>query len=92
MSVGEICPILQIVGFQNSGKTTLSEKLIFRASKAGLKAASIKHHGHGGPPDNELSSKDSIRHHEAGAVISSVEGDVVSYSYVLSLIIGISRK
>ncbi len=62
MTLGKNCPILQIVGFQNSGKTTLTEKLIFRASIAGLKAASIKHHGHGGTPDTELSSKDSIRH------------------------------
>lgn len=77
MTLGKNCPILQIVGFQNSGKTTLTEKLIFRASIAGLKAASIKHHGHGGTPDTELSSKDSIRHHEAGAVVSSVEGEGV---------------
>jgi molybdopterin-guanine dinucleotide biosynthesis adapter protein len=53
------------------------EKLIGRATQDGLQASSIKHHGHGGTPDNEFCSKDSIRHHKAGAVVSSVEGDGV---------------
>jgi len=77
MALGEHCPILQVVGFQNSGKTTLMEKLIIRATQEGLKAASIKHHGHGGVPDDICfsESKDSIRHDKAGAVVSSVEGD-----------------
>lgn len=50
------------------------EKLISRAAQVGLRAASIKHHGHGGAPSYESPSKDSIRHYEAGAVVSSVEG------------------
>ena len=50
------------------------EKLISRAAQVGLRAASIKHHGHGGVPSYESPSKDSIRHYEAGAVVSSVEG------------------
>ncbi|WP_248559660.1 molybdopterin-guanine dinucleotide biosynthesis protein B [Niallia sp. NCCP-28] len=77
MALGEHCPILQVVGFQNSGKTTLMEKLIIRVKQEGLKAASIKHHGHGGVPDDRCfsKSKDSIRHYNAGAAISSVEGD-----------------
>jgi molybdopterin-guanine dinucleotide biosynthesis protein B len=77
MALGQHCSILQIVGFQNSGKTTLMEKLISRANQKGLKAASIKHHGHGGVPKVDSSTKDSIRHFNAGAIVSSVSGDGV---------------
>jgi len=77
MAMGQHCSILQIVGFQNSGKTTLMEKLISRANQQGLKAASIKHHGHGGVPKVDSSTKDSTRHFKAGAIISSVSGDGV---------------
>jgi molybdopterin-guanine dinucleotide biosynthesis adapter protein len=79
MALGKHCSILQIVGFQNSGKTTLVEKLIAKSKQEGLRVASIKHHGHGGIPDGICSSKskDSMRHHKAGAIVSSVEGDGV---------------
>jgi molybdopterin-guanine dinucleotide biosynthesis protein B len=77
MAMGQHCSILQIVGFQNSGKTTLMEKLLIRANQKGLKAASIKHHGHGGVPKVDSSTKDSIRHFKAGAIVSSVSGDGV---------------
>ncbi|PGL72552.1 molybdopterin-guanine dinucleotide biosynthesis protein B [Bacillus sp. AFS055030] len=69
--------ILQIVGYQNSGKTTLTKKLIKQANQRGLVAATIKHHGHGGAPDTEIEQKDSSRHLDAGAIVSSVEGDGV---------------
>ncbi|MEN1937599.1 molybdopterin-guanine dinucleotide biosynthesis protein B [Paenibacillus sp. 102] len=72
MAVGRTAPILQIVGYQNSGKTTLTEKLIQAFSDKGMKVATIKHHGHGGYP--EVPQKDSERHRWAGAVVSSVEG------------------
>lgn len=62
--------IFQVVGYQNSGKTTLVEKLIAHAAAKDLRIASIKHHGHGGTPD----TKDSTRHQQAGAIISGVEG------------------
>lgn len=65
--------VFQVVGYQNSGKTTLMEKLIRAASKQGLRVATIKHHGHGGTPDK----KDSTRHQEAGAALAGVEGDGV---------------
>ncbi|WP_232713393.1 molybdopterin-guanine dinucleotide biosynthesis protein B [Bacillus xiapuensis] len=71
------CFILQVVGFQNSGKTTLMEKLIARTSQHGLIPASIKHHGHGGVPDQTLELKDSARHQRAGAMIAGVEGEGV---------------
>ncbi|WP_459503262.1 molybdopterin-guanine dinucleotide biosynthesis protein B [Bacillus sp. C1] len=70
--MGRTAPILQIVGYQNSGKTTLAEKLIQAFSDTGMKVATIKHHGHGGYP--EVPQKDSERHRRAGAVVSAVEG------------------
>ncbi|HEK9100787.1 molybdopterin-guanine dinucleotide biosynthesis protein B [Bacillus pfraonensis] len=72
MAVGRTTPVLQIVGYQNSGKTTLTEKLIQAFSDEGMKVATIKHHGHGGYP--EVPQKDSERHRQAGAVVSAVEG------------------
>lgn len=66
--------IYQIVGYQNSGKTTLILKLIEILKKEGFKTVTIKHHGHGGKPDI-LSQKDSAKHINAGAVASLVEGE-----------------
>lgn len=66
--------ILQIVGYQNSGKTTLITKLIEACTSLGHKTVTIKHHGHGGKPDI-LEQKDSTRHLAAGAAASIAEGD-----------------
>jgi molybdopterin-guanine dinucleotide biosynthesis adapter protein len=65
--------ILQVVGFQNSGKTTLLSKIITQLSEKGMRVATIKHHGHGGKPDL-IHEKDSSKHIEAGAHASLVEG------------------
>lgn len=43
--------IVQVVGFQNSGKTTFVKKLLQELSKQNIYVATIKHHGHGGKPD-----------------------------------------
>ncbi|MCM3761627.1 molybdopterin-guanine dinucleotide biosynthesis protein B [Alkalihalobacillus oceani] len=67
-------PVLQVVGFQNSGKTTLAEKLIKTGGELGLKVAAIKHHGHNTPQKPEAGLKDSERHRQAGAAITAVEG------------------
>ncbi|MFJ8528134.1 molybdopterin-guanine dinucleotide biosynthesis protein B [Bacillus sp. NPDC094106] len=72
MAMGRTASILQIVGYQNSGKTTLVEKFVRVLTNEGMKVATIKHHGHGGFP--EVPQKDSERHRQAGAVVSSVEG------------------
>ncbi|MTH51924.1 molybdopterin-guanine dinucleotide biosynthesis protein B [Bacillus mangrovi] len=72
--MGKHFAILQVAGYQNSGKTVLMEKLISRSATEGLMPASIKHHGHGGRP--EL-TKDSHRHFSAGAAVSGAEGDGV---------------
>nr|WP_039813169.1 molybdopterin-guanine dinucleotide biosynthesis protein B [Jeotgalibacillus malaysiensis] len=68
-------PILQVVGYQNSGKTTVMNQLLKAVAENGLKAGTIKHHGHGGVPDYHHSGKDSSRHFQAGAAISAVEGE-----------------
>lgn len=70
--MGKAPSILQIVGYQNSGKTTLVEKIVHVLAESEMKVATIKHHGHGGFP--EVAQKDSERHRKAGAVVSSVEG------------------
>lgn len=66
--------ILQIVGYKNSGKTTLTTKLIEYFTKMGIRTASLKHHGHGGVPEG-IDSTDSEKHKKAGSVIAGVEGD-----------------
>ncbi|EKN65388.1 molybdopterin-guanine dinucleotide biosynthesis protein B [Neobacillus bataviensis LMG 21833] len=65
--------IFQVVGYQNSGKTTITSKLIETLTIQGLKTVTIKHHGHGGRPD-VAGQKDSTKHLSAGAVASLVEG------------------
>ncbi|MFE3573181.1 molybdopterin-guanine dinucleotide biosynthesis protein B [Lysinibacillus sp. NPDC059133] len=72
--MGHYRKILQIVGYQNSGKTTLMEQLITQATTDGFRVGTIKHHGHGGIPMIE-SSKDSVRHEKAGASVTAVEGE-----------------
>nr|WP_245680489.1 molybdopterin-guanine dinucleotide biosynthesis protein B [Bacillus marinisedimentorum] len=67
-------PVFQVVGYQDSGKTTLTVKLIERLSAAGVKAGTIKHHGHGGMPEIGDRGKDTARHREAGASSVLVEG------------------
>ncbi|WP_227939647.1 molybdopterin-guanine dinucleotide biosynthesis protein B [Alkalihalobacillus deserti] len=74
MAVERYCRILQVVGYQNSGKTTLMEKLIKGCSDRGWQVASIKHHGHNIAQKREGSLKDSERHEQAGAFLTAVEG------------------
>ena len=73
MALGQHQKVLQIVGYQNSGKTTLMEQLISQATTEGLQVGTIKHHGHGGPPMSD-NAKDSVRHEQAGASVTAVEG------------------
>lgn len=64
-------PAVSFVGRQNSGKTTLMERVIRALSSDGVKVASIKHHGH---PNFSIDvpGKDSWRHREAGAHATAV--------------------
>ncbi|MDQ6956445.1 MAG: molybdopterin-guanine dinucleotide biosynthesis protein B [Mariprofundaceae bacterium] len=65
-------PVLAIVGFSNSGKTTLMEKLIVELASRGLRVASIKHSHH--QPEMDTPGKDSWRHKQAGAQASMLVG------------------
>lgn len=65
--------IFQIVGYQNSGKTTFIKRLISQLQQSNLSIVTLKHHGHGGKPDFQ-EEKDSHQHLKAGAVASLVEG------------------
>lgn len=65
-------PMAAIVGFSNSGKTTVLEKLIRELVMRGLRVGTIKHDVHGFEMDKP--GKDTWRHKQAGAsttIISS---------------------
>lgn len=64
--------ILQVVGYQNSGKTTLISKLLKELGKRHLQAGVIKHHGHGDRVDFNDAGKDTEHHRNAGAYITCV--------------------
>ncbi|MEH7073707.1 molybdopterin-guanine dinucleotide biosynthesis protein B [Neobacillus drentensis] len=66
--------IFQVVGYQNSGKTTLTTKLINVLTETQIKTVTIKHHGHGGKPEN-IPLKDTEKHLMAGALAAIVEGE-----------------
>jgi molybdopterin-guanine dinucleotide biosynthesis adapter protein len=57
--------ILGIVGWKNSGKTTLVEALVREMTGRGLQISTVKHAHHAF--DIDVPGKDSHRHREAGA-------------------------
>lgn len=57
--------LVGIIGWKNSGKTTLIESLVTHFSNAGLTVSTIKHAHH--VFDIDQPGKDSFRHREAGA-------------------------
>ncbi len=65
-------PVLAIVGYSNSGKTTLMEKLVAGLVAKGLRIATIKHSHH--QPEMDTPGKDSWRHKQAGASTSLLVG------------------
>jgi molybdopterin-guanine dinucleotide biosynthesis adapter protein len=58
-------PVFGVVGWKNSGKTTLMVRLIAAFSARGLRVAAVKHAHHGFEVDHE--GRDSFRYREAGA-------------------------
>jgi molybdopterin-guanine dinucleotide biosynthesis protein B len=65
-------PIIAVVGFSGTGKTTLMEKLISELTERGLRVGTVKHHPH--TIEMDQPGKDSWRHKRAGsrvAIISS---------------------
>ena len=63
---GKPAPAFAFIGYQNSGKTTLVEKVIAKLTQRGMRVGSIKHHGHKGF-DIDQTGKDSWRHAQAGS-------------------------
>ncbi len=64
-------PAVSFVGRQNSGKTTLLEKVIAELTRQGLAIGTLKHHGH---PNFEIDipGKDSYRHRAAGSKATAI--------------------
>ena len=67
--------IFQVSGYSNSGKTTLVTKWLSKLHKTGIKAATIKHHGHSKSLTSADASKDSSEHRKAGAIGSFTVSD-----------------
>lgn len=63
-------PIIQIIGYSGSGKTTFISKLIKSLKQKGIKVAAVKHDVHGLDIDRE--GKDSYIFSESGAEVSVV--------------------
>ena len=57
--------VIGITGWKNSGKTTLTEKLVAHFTALGLKIATVKHAHH--EFDIDHAGTDSFRHRKAGA-------------------------
>ncbi|UCZ51995.1 molybdopterin-guanine dinucleotide biosynthesis protein B [Bacillus shivajii] len=68
-------PIFQIVGFSNSGKTTLMKNLIMKVREYSLTVATIKHHGHDSKLKALDEATDSGKHRESGATASLVASE-----------------
>lgn len=66
---------LQIVGFKNSGKTTLIENWLEVLQQEDLDVSVIKHHGHEGALELPSAETDSMKYFHKGATSSVVVGD-----------------
>ncbi len=66
-------PIFQIVGYKNSGKTTVLCSLIEYGSSMGDQVASIKRHGHHQPLEPMHDHTDSYRLQKAGSFLTGVD-------------------
>src|SRR5690625_3007946 len=65
---------LHIVGFKNSGKTTLINRWIQLLKREDLTVSVIKHHGHGATLAMPDERKDSVQYIQSGADASLVAG------------------
>lgn len=73
---------LHVVGFKNSGKTTLISKWVRLLKQQGISVAVLKHHGHSSPLDMPDSETDSMRFFNSGADVSTVAGGGVVQLYM----------
>ena len=65
---------LHVVGFKNSGKTTLLSRWVRLLKTEGYTVAVLKHHGHSSPPSLPESSTDTMQFFNSGADLSVVAG------------------
>ena len=63
-------PVAAIVGFSNSGKTTVMEKLVSEMVGRGFRVGTVKHDVHGFDMDHP--GKDTWRHKQAGATATII--------------------
>lgn len=65
---------LHVVGFKNSGKTTLIARWVRLLKEQGFTVAVLKHHGHLSPLELPNSDTDTMQYFESGADVSVVAG------------------
>lgn len=62
--------IIQIVGYKNAGKTTLSCELVRILTAKGYRVGTLKHDAHDFEPD--VPGKDTWQHRQAGARVTAI--------------------
>lgn len=65
---------LHVVGFKNSGKTTLITKWVRLLKEQGFTVAVLKHHGHASSLDLPNTETDTMKYFASGADVSVVAG------------------
>lgn len=70
MTTGNAPPTLCMVGFSNSGKTTILVGLVGALKARGFRVGTVKHDVHGFEMDHR--GKDSWRHKQAGASMTII--------------------
>lgn len=70
----DIVKTLHVVGYKNSGKTTLVARWVRLLKEKGLSVAVLKHHGHGGKPDMSDAGTDTAQFLANGADATLVAG------------------
>ncbi|MEA4934202.1 MAG: molybdopterin-guanine dinucleotide biosynthesis protein B [Lawsonibacter sp.] len=71
-----LTPVLAFVGYSNTGKTTLIERLIVSLKERGIRVAAVKHDAH--EFDIDCKGKDSWRFSQAGAVAAMISSPTKS--------------
>jgi len=71
---GPTPPIVSVVGYSGSGKTTFIVKLVPELTRRGIRVGTIKHDVHGFQMDKP--GKDSWRHKQSGAVMTVISSPV----------------
>ena len=72
MSSNHAVPVISVVGWANSGKTTFLEKLVTELKERGCRVGIIKHHR--GAFEIDKPGKDTWRMARAGAVCTAISG------------------